>query len=387
MEDRKKILWLPGWYPNRKDRFEGDFIQRHARAAALYHDVHVLYVTDMDMEHYSEEELQEATGLTEQVIYFHSGKGFWGKVQKQFTWRKLYRRAIEQYVRRFGAPDLVHVHVSWKAGIIAMELKRKNGWPYLVTEHWGIYNNKVADNFFRQPSYRRNIIKRIFVEAKELLTPSIFLGAGISSIVTRKAFHLLPNVVDTSLFFPREEKYATFTFLHVSNMVPLKNVSGILKAFNEIIVTGGITDVQLILAGDRDHTYRHEAEALGLLNRHVFFKGEISYRDVAREMQMAHCLVLNSTMENSPCVIGEALCCGLTVVAPAVGGIPELVDGSNGILFDPAEEKSLAMAMLKIMQQYHQYGTKLIAASAHQKFNYSAVGKIMDEAYRRIKNY
>ena len=46
---RKKILWLVSWYPNRNDKFDGDFIQRHARAAAIYHDVHVIFVTDTEM--------------------------------------------------------------------------------------------------------------------------------------------------------------------------------------------------------------------------------------------------------------------------------------------------------------------------------------------------
>ena len=40
----KKILWLTSWYPNRMDEFDGDFIQRHAKAVALFCRVHVIFV-------------------------------------------------------------------------------------------------------------------------------------------------------------------------------------------------------------------------------------------------------------------------------------------------------------------------------------------------------
>ena len=35
------ILWLPSWYPNKLDPFDGDFIQRHAVAVSAFVPVHV----------------------------------------------------------------------------------------------------------------------------------------------------------------------------------------------------------------------------------------------------------------------------------------------------------------------------------------------------------
>ena len=37
-------LWLASWYPSKIAPFEGDFIQRHARATALVQPVHVVHV-------------------------------------------------------------------------------------------------------------------------------------------------------------------------------------------------------------------------------------------------------------------------------------------------------------------------------------------------------
>jgi len=39
-----KLLWLTGWYPNKTEPYAGDFIQRHAAAVALYHEVEVIHL-------------------------------------------------------------------------------------------------------------------------------------------------------------------------------------------------------------------------------------------------------------------------------------------------------------------------------------------------------
>src|SRR5436190_4387014 len=41
---RPKVLFITRWYPNRVDKLDGNFIENHARAVALYCDIAVLYV-------------------------------------------------------------------------------------------------------------------------------------------------------------------------------------------------------------------------------------------------------------------------------------------------------------------------------------------------------
>src|SRR3954468_255177 len=103
MTARKKILWLVSWYPNRNDPFDGDFIQRHAHAAALVHDIHVLYVGEADIEHPLEEEFTGATGLTEQRIYFRRPR-FLKRFRRNVLWQYYFRRGIQDYIRHNGLP-------------------------------------------------------------------------------------------------------------------------------------------------------------------------------------------------------------------------------------------------------------------------------------------
>lgn len=381
--DRKKILWLASWYPNRYDPFDGDFVQRHARAAALYNDIHVIVVKEGESVEEVETDWTYAEGLTEQVIYFRPNVGWLSSITKQTTWRKLYLDAVRNYIDRYGKPDLIHIHIPWKAGLIALELKKRYGINYIVTEHWGIYNRVLEDNYFTKPFYFRKALKQVFNQAERLISPSVYLAKAIEKSITPVPYSIIPNVVDTRLFFPGKEKQPVFTFLHVSNMVPLKRVDSIIQAFKKLVEIKGVKDVQLVLVGNRDNTYKDLVAQLGLLDKFIFFKGEVAYAAVAKEMQLAHCLVLNSEMENSPCVIGEALCCGLPVIAPKVGGILELVTSANGFLIEENDVQSLSDAMIRMYNNYKGFNLFRIAENACRKYGYSNIGTLHHELYNQ----
>lgn len=161
-------------------------------------------------------------------------------------------------------------------------------------------------------------------------------------------------------------------------------MEGILRGAKLLAEKG--EEFELILAGNRDATMSKYAKDLGLLNKTVFFRGEISYEAVANEMQHANALILFSNIENSPCVIGEALCCGLPVIATSVGGIPELVSQKNSALLKPGNVQALADAMQQIINNYTEFDRRKIAEDAQQKFSYAVIGKKLDEVYKSVLN-
>lgn len=380
---RKKILWLVSWYPNRNDRFDGDFIQRHAKAAAIFHDVHVVFVTDADMEKEIDEEWNYVTGLTEQIIYFKKKQGIAARLRKQIAWKDLYQEAVRKYVDKNSLPDCVHVHVPWKAGLIALWMKKKFGTNFIVSEHWGMYNANASESFYSKPKLTQKLLKEIYNNANAVVTVSNFLANDIRKFAERDVDVIIPNVVDTTLFLSKEEKYSKFTFVHVSNMVKLKNVNTILAAFKKAIDTLG-NAVQLVMIGNRNNEYLTVAEQLGILNTSVFFKGEISYREVAEEMKRSHCLVLFSDSETFSCVTAEALSCGVPVISSAVGALPELVHITNGVLLPINDKDALAIAMIEMVEKYPSYNQRKISGDAIKKFSYSAVSQKFDELYREF---
>lgn len=379
--ERKKILWLCSWYPNRNDPFDGDFVQRHARAAAVYNDIHVIALKPAS---FYEEVSNTSPGLTEQLFYFRKKGGLF-KPLDLLHWFSSYKKSIRNYIETQGKPALVHVHVPWNAGLLALWVKKKYGIPFVVTEHWGIYNENVERPYPKRPFIFRLLMRKIFRNATHLATVSAYIAEKINHYVVPIPFTLIPNVVDTDVFKYIESQSALFTFLHVSNLYPVKNVAGILEAV-ALLEKEVSVPFQLVIAGNRDVTYIELARRMGLLNRIVFFRGEISYSAVAHEMQAADAFILNSISENAPCVIAEALCVGIPVVTTMVGGVPEMVDESNAVTVKGTGVNGLLVALKEMIQKNELFDKRVIAATASSLYAYEVAGKTLNELYNSIIN-
>lgn len=381
---RKKILWLCSWYPNKLEPFNGDFIQRQAHAAALDNDIFVIHLAGDNSGIIKEtaEVLTTAPGITEKIIYYKKRSSFPGKFLSHYKWLHFSKRAIRKYIIENGKPDVIHVNIPVKAGLFGLWVKKKYGIPYVVTEHWGIYNTVEVHNYETKNSLFKQLTKKVYEGAAAFISVSRYLGEGVNKLVVQKKYTVIPNVVDINKFFFKEKQLSTFRFLHVSNMVPLKNTEGILRAFKKF--TEQQSNVELVLVGDTNKEIREYAATLNFPNGAVSFRGEVPYQQVAIEMQLADCFILFSNIENSPCVIGEALCCGLPVIATNVGGIPELVDATNSILVEAGNENNLAIGMQEMMKNQSAYNRKKIAEKAQLFFSYPVISKQLDEIYTAV---
>lgn len=384
---RKRILWLCSWYPNRTDPFDGDFIQRHARAAALLHDIHVIRVIgDPDLPPGKNDvKIKQGSGLTEQLIYIGKTNSLAGRSFFYLRWNQQFRKAVQDYINVFGKPDWVHVHVPYPAGRIALWVKQKYGVPFVVTEHWTIYQPGNAISYQQQPVRLRKLVYRVMKETSHFLPVSADLGQRVSQLVTPVSCAVIPNVVDTDLFYFQEKRYnpdQVFLFIHVSGMSTQKNPEGLLRAFAAAYSED--SQIRLLMLGNRDDSLLRFAETFGLPAGTIRFGGEVSYPEVAREMQQADALVLFSNMENAPCVISEALCCGLPVIATETGGIPEMINDKNGLLVQPGNETDMKKALLNLKENIYRYNRDLIASGAKELYSYEKVSAAFSTVYKNL---
>ena len=104
-------------------------------------------------------------------------------------------------------------------------------------------------------------------------------------------------------------------------------------------------------------------------------------------MQRSSALLLFSRFENLPCVILEALCCGLPVISSHVGGVAEIIDESNGIFVESENIEQLTNAMQLIIDNYKNYDRVCIAKKAMQLFNYEAIGNQYCTVYTNILSH
>ncbi|MEO8711730.1 MAG: glycosyltransferase [Parafilimonas sp.] len=384
-----KVLWLASWYPDEYEPTNGDFVQRHAKAVSQLMYVDVIHVAQAckDFNHLNKIVLNDDGNLHEAIHYFtykKTGIDLLDKVLYNKTYLNYYKKILDQYIQEKGKPDLVHVHVPMKAGIIALKFSKKLNISYIVSEHSSLYVKNADDNFFTRSFYFRHNTKKIFKKAALITNVSAAIAKVLKEMFGLNDVHIIPNVVDTNYFnFKPKEKNKIFRWLHVSTMLPLKNVDKIIQTFKKISATN--TDWELIICGPINKEYELLVSGLNLQAK-IKFIGEVSYEQVAIEMQKADAFIMFSKHENFPCVIIEALCCGLPVVASNVGGISEAVNESNGILVEVNDTVALQNAITSLMNNSEKFNAEKIAADAVSKYNYNTVAQQFISVYKEVLN-
>ncbi|MGH7582174.1 MAG: glycosyltransferase family 4 protein [Gemmatimonadales bacterium] len=126
---------------------------------------------------------------------------------------------------------------------------------------------------------------------------------------------------------------------------PIKDLSLLLRA---VAALGPDRPVQLVIAGDGPD--RDKLEELG---RHLGLGDRLSmlgFRDDVRQLYpAADIFALSSRSEAMPIAVLEAMAAGLPVVAPAVGGIGEVVDdGRTGLIVSPGDIVALSGAIARL---------------------------------------
>jgi glycosyltransferase involved in cell wall biosynthesis len=390
MKQMNKVLWLCSWYPHPGDPFEGDFIQRHARAVSAYIPLTIFYMSQAGPGVSVKGEChieQQTDDVRERIMFFRHQKTGISPIDTflyNVRYFRAYKKAVREFMRKEGVPDIVHVHIPMKAGMIGRWIKRKWKIPFIVSEHSAHYDSKSDDNFYSKSSFHRYNVKSILQEAAAVTNVSEAVGKTLKSLFSLNAVRVIPNTVNTAFFFYRRQAIQKFRFIHVSTLVShQKNVEGILNAV--LLLNKQRQDFEIVIVGPANDMLKEKVADTGL-TQIIRLTGEITYPDVALEMQQASALVLFSRYENLPCVVLEALCCGIPVISSDTGGIKEAVSEANGILVQSENEKQLAEAMNTLMNDYEKYDRQKIAIAATELYKYDTVGRKFYELYKEVLN-
>ena len=382
-----KILWLASWYPDEYEPANGDFVQRHAKAVSQLINIDVIHVVQAGRKfNYLNKVVKNNDGNLHEAIHYFTYKksniDWLDKILYNKTYWRYYKKIIDDYIQQNGKPDLIHVHIPFKAGIIALAFLRKYKIPFIVSEHSSLYLKEAKNNFYTRDFYFRFYTEQTFKKAAAVTNVSAAIGKVLQQMFHLKDVHIIPNVVDTNHFYYKPKEAAKiFRWLHVSTMQPLKNLDKIIQAFSKILKERD--DCELIICGPINNEYQLLVEQLHLQSK-IKFTGGVSYEDVAKQMQQADAFIMFSKHENFPCVIIEALCCGLPVVASNVGGVAEVINESNGILGEPNNMNELQNAIISMMSNINKYDSEKISADAASKYNYNTVAQQFVSVYNDV---
>lgn len=386
MQKKSHILFIASWYPGRNARALGNFIQLHARAAAMENVVSVVYASSDESVLEGEIEIvqEHSDMLSEFVLYYgkiNSSLPLISTLQKRAAYRKAIELGIEIALLKRGKPDILHVHVIWPAAVAVLPLLDDLNVPLIISEHWSGY---LPEDGNYKGLIQKNITKRIAEKAKHITAVSQRMIESMKGHGLGKSFSILPNAVDTSIFHTAQNRrtdQSKLKLLHVSMLVDReKNISGLLRVMKELEVRPEVS-LEIIGDGPEKKIFEDAAAQSGILNKSVFFRGYWNAEEIAAAMQNADALIMFSNFEGMPVTIIEAQCCGLPVIATKVGYIPNMVLESQGILVDPVNESGLKNAVLEFIKKRDSFDREKIATDAIAKYSLQAVALELNNLY------
>ena len=371
-----RVLITPEWYPDDDRPFFGNFCREQARAVGDVHDVVVLaWRADQSVRFpFRIDERREQGILTFRLRFGHT------RLPKVDGLLKLAGCIVVllRLRRRGWRPDVIHAH-EYVAGAPALLLGRLLRVPVVVSEHYSGFALGLV------PDAERRRARSVFERAAAVCPVSGDLARRLQQLAPAARVEAVPNVVDADVFRPaRTETRGTngsLRLVTVGALVDVKDHRRLIEAMPALLQRRAVT---LDVVGDGPLLGELEelARSLGV-DDSVRFLGRRAKDAVAEALRGSDVFVLPSRWENMPCALLEALACGLPAVASRVGGVPEVVDESNGVVFEAGSAQALADGVETVAARLDRYDREKIADAVRARYGYPAIGRRWSEVYGR----
>lgn len=375
------ILFISSWYPNRVQPTLGNFVQKHAEAVSDFARVTVLHVCYDDTVKGSKHEVVEQSEGKIRTIFIYLKKNS-NSFFRFYKYLKAYSAGMKMVKKEYGTPDIIHANVLLPVGIVFCFLRSFSNIPFVFTEHWAGY---LPEYPFRISLVKKYFVKKIIKRSKAILPVTDNLKNAMIQRGFKGKYIVVPNVVDTDIFIPVQNNVdAVKHILHVSSPDnDQKNISGILNIIKKLSEKRQDFVLNMVIDGDFA-MFKKQAEDLDILNKIVFFHGTKNTEEVADMMKNSNFLILFSNYENFPCVIAEAMACGLPVLSTDVGGIAEHVNKTYGILIKAKENDAFENELNQMLDIFSSFDKKQIRSYAETHFSYEVIGRQLVEIYNNI---
>jgi L-malate glycosyltransferase len=375
------ILHFPIWYPNKKNLSQGIFIQRHINAISTLNNCCVLFITSNTNSSSELEIVERSKSFTEIRVYFKKPfSGFLSFLNVYFYINGLLKgfKKAREIQPRF---DIFHHHIFDKKMIFNFFLAKFYKAKFVFSEQWSGYYNQDG----RFYGIANKLIARLCISGSNAITTvSQSLANAMQNHSIQGNYFVIPNVVNVQEFHIKKIKTHENkkpSALHVSAINDKeKNVSGMLRAVKNVIEK--YPDFELNIIGEHAERKKleHYSKELGI-EKNVHFLGYVPSDKILSYFHHADFFLLFSHFETFSCVLAEALCSGIPVVATNSGGIPEFVNSKNGILVEPSNELELQNAIIYMIQKSIEFIPDELNKSIIDYVNPQSVAKKFNNVY------
>jgi L-malate glycosyltransferase len=300
-------------------------------------------------------------------------------------WIWIMFRLFCSYIRKYGKPDIVHVHSVLWAGVVASMIYKKFNIPYVVTEHSTGFIMEEINPALKPTFYKIGSEASMFFTVGELLAKKVSDFCPI--IVTT----ILPNFVDVAFFrnispvkyFNRGE----FIFFSLGNLLANKGYDILLSAFKKAFK--GDFNIKLKIGGQGELAADLKAmtKVLGI-EKQITFLGHLNRIQIREQLQSSDSFVLASRIETFGIVFIEAMACGLPVIGTRCGGPEGFILPDCGYLVAKEDVDQLACALQWMVENRKQFDEERISEYVTTNFDSAVLAKVLLKYYEKcLKEY
>jgi len=179
-----------------------------------------------------------------------------------------------------------------------------------------------------EASEARDLERHVFSAADKVVvtTPAMHQTVTESYILPRDLVTVIPNYVDTDIFFPAiEVRNFSRRLCFIGRLERQKNPLALLDAIKGL-------DLELLIVGSGPLANQLKEKAVNI-GIEVRFLGNLPHHQLPEILRSVDVFILPSHWEGHPKSLIEAMACGLPVIGTNVPGIRELIrHGENGYL-------------------------------------------------------
>jgi len=372
------VFIIPAWHPTPEKPNWCNWIKPHIEMAkAVCSNVTVLQV---DLESNSNNE--DIIELKENHYYISAGhkknkfyrtKFFYGKILNNYILKleKLFLKAIETH----GKPDLIHAHVSMPAGYGAAFIGKKYDIPVLVTEHYS--------GFFSDIKYRWRI-EKFYQEMSENISGFYAVSPGfakkISQSITIKVNGVLPNPINTKLFFINTEYKRTnkLNLVTTGNVCSIKGTDVLLNAL-KLLPPEIIWELKII--GKKTNIHHSIWEKMFENLNNVSIIDPIPQNELQDIYSNSDIYIVSSRIETANVSMLEAMACGCYVITSRIDAPETLVSNEVSESYNNTPE-GLAQAIINVSQK-NLPNRETLRNFVIENYSYEALEKQLIKVYEK----
>ncbi len=308
---------------------------------------------------------------------------------------------IKKLLKEFS-PDIIHTH-TYKPGIIGRYLAKRHNVKRIIHTYHGL----IFDSYFS------SALSKVLVHIDTYLAKSTDVIIALSEIQKQQILDKIGNSIENKIqIIPLSISQDKFRYSKedgllfrnnigvsedrillamVGRVADVKNIAKTIDVFSELKKDANASNSTLVIVGDGDQKNSLIAQARALSLKVDLEKGDensdIIFVSWQREIQPLYSaidiLVLSSKNEGTPLNIIEAQLMKTAILAPRVGGIPDIVvEGKTALLFDNRQEMFAKMYELisnrTLIDNLQQNALKF----AKERFSISK----MLESYNKLYN-